>query len=340
MIEKELNKELLKKTAKELVIKGKGILAADESEPTIKKRFDAIGLESTEENRRKYRELLFTTPGIKDYISGVILFEETLKQQDKNGTPFPELLAKRGIIPGVKVDEGKKPFHDSPDEFETQGLESLKERLQGYSESGVKFAKWKAVVNIGDGLPTHAMMSINATYLGRYAIICQEQDVVPIIEPEVLMDGKHDIDRCEEVTLEMLGLVFEELKNYKVELSGILLKPNMVLPGKESDENITSKEIAERTMRVLKKVVPEEVPGIVFLSGGQSPEEATKNLQTINAEYPDAPWNLSFSFGRALQAPVLKSWLGKDENVEESQKIFLEIAKRNGKATQFRYNEE
>jgi fructose-bisphosphate aldolase class I len=322
----------LESIAKALVAPGKGILAADESTSTIKKRFTAINVESTEEIRRAYRDMLFTTPGIEQYISGVILFDETIRQSTKDGTPFPKLLERRGIIPGIKVDTGAKDMADFPGEKITEGLDGLRERLVGYRELGARFAKWRAVITIGPGLPTRTCLEANAEVLARYAALCQEAGLVPIVEPEVLMEGEHSMQRCEEVTTETLGVVFDRLAAHRILFEGMLLKPNMVVPGSASGQTASNQQIAEATVRTLRRTVPAAVPGVVFLSGGQGPEEATENLNAMNA-LGDLPWQLSFSYGRALQDLSMKSWSGNPKNVEAAQKLFYRRAALNSAAT-------
>jgi len=329
----------LEATAKELVAEGKGILAADESTGTIKKRFDSIGVESTEDNRRAYRELLFTTEGSEDYISGVILYDETLRQSASDGTPFPELLAGRGIIPGIKVDMGAKPLPGAEGETVTEGLDGLRDRLNEYRELGARFTKWRAVISIGDGIPSDYCIWTNAHALARYAALSQEAGLVPIVEPEVLMDGDHTIDESYRVTSRTQHAVFTELVDQRVEREGMLLKPNMVLSGYECPEQADTDEIAEQTIRCLRNHVPVAVPGIVFLSGGQSDEDATARLNAMNARGPH-PWELSFSYGRALQAPPLKAWGGDPSKVEEAQKAFYRRAKFNGAARSGSYAPE
>jgi fructose-bisphosphate aldolase class I len=329
----------LELTARALVAPGKGILAADESDSTIKKRFDSIEVESTEENRRAYRDLLFTTEGMEEYISGVILFDETLRQQASDGTPFPQLLPHKGVIPGIKVDLGAKPLAKAPGETITEGLDGLRERLQEYRELGARFAKWRATYSIGPDKPSDYCIWTNAHALGRYAALCQEQGLVPIVEPEVLMDGDHDIHTSYRVTSKVLFAVFTELHDQRVELEGMLLKPNMVLSGYECPEQASDDEVAELTIRCFRERVPAAVPGTVFLSGGQSDEEATRRLNAMNARGPH-PWQLSFSYGRALQAPSLKAWVGKPENVPEAQKAFYRRAKFNSAARSGTYAPE
>jgi fructose-bisphosphate aldolase class I len=326
-------------TANEIVADNRGILAADESSGTIKKRFDTIGLESTEENRRAYRDLLFTTPGLEDSVSGVILYDETIRQSSADGTPFPELLAGRGIIPGIKVDTGAKPLAGAPGETVTEGLDGLRERLEEYRGLGARFAKWRAVIAIGDGIPTAYCIQVNAHALGRYAALCQEQGLVPIVEPEVLMDGDNDIEACYRATRRTLHKVFDELYHQRVDPQGILLKPNMVISGKGSPTQASAEQVAEWTLRCFRETVPAAVPGIVFLSGGQSDEQASENLNAINS-LGEQPWVLSFSYGRALQAPALKAWGGKSENVEAGQSFLALRARCNSAAVAGRYSAE
>ncbi|HSR71064.1 MAG TPA: class I fructose-bisphosphate aldolase [Kiloniellales bacterium] len=327
----------LQRTARALVADGKGILAADESSPTIKKRFDSIKVESTEENRRDYRTMLFTTPGAGDFISGVILYDETIRQKSEDGRPLVEIIAKAGMIPGIKVDKGAKPLAGHPNETVTEGLDGLRDRLNEYAGLGARFTKWRAVYRIGEETPTPACITANAHALARFAALSQEAGLVPIVEPEVLMDGDHDIEVCEAVTEEVLRVVFAELPMQDVELEGMLLKPNMVVSGKDCPEQADVEEVAERTLRCLAHCVPAAVPGIVFLSGGQSDEQATLHLDAMNRRPGVKPWKLSFSYGRALQAAPLKAWSGKRENVEAGQAAFLERAKANGAATLGRY---
>lgn len=326
-------------TAKALVVTGKGILAADESEGTIKKRLNSIGVTSTEDTRRAYRELLFTTLKMEEAISGVILFDETIHQEShKEGRPFPQLLQKKGILPGIKVDKGKVDLPGFAGEKVTEGLDGLGDRLIYYRELGAKFAKWRAVFTIGDHLPTRTCIQVNAHALARYAALCQANGLVPIVEPEVLMDGDHDIERCEVVTGAVLQAVFAELLAQGVAYEGMLLKPNMVLPGKDSGQSVTPEEVARATLRCFRRTVPAAVPGIVFLSGGQSPEEATERLNALNAIEEQQPWELSFSYGRALQQPVLQAWQGKPENVAEAQGLFYHRAKCNSAARSGSYS--
>ena len=321
----------LHETAKALVAEGKGILAADESTGTIKKRFDSIELESTEDNRRAYRELLFTTPGVEEYISGVILYDETIRQSASDGTPFPKLLADRGIIPGIKVDLGAKPLALAEGETVTEGLDGLRERFAEYYELGARFSKWRATYSIDAQRPSEYCVWTNAHALGRYAALSQEAGIVPIVEPEVLMDGDHSIERAAKATGRAQQALFTELHDQRVDLHGTLLKPNMVLSGYEAGDRAGVNEVAEATLDVLTRHVPAAVPGIVFLSGGQTDEDATAHLNAMNARGPH-PWELSFSYGRALQAPAIKSWGGDPANVEEAQKAFYRRAKFNSAA--------
>jgi fructose-bisphosphate aldolase class I len=327
----------LQATIEQMVQPGKGILAADESQPTIAKRFAPIDVESTEEKRRAYRALLFTSPGIEDYISGVIEFEETLAQTSDDGTPLPEVLARRGIVPGIKVDKGKGPLALSPGDLITYGLDGLAERLQLYKSRGARFAKWREVYEIGNHNPSPLGISANAEMLARYAAVCQEQGVVPIVEPEVLIDGDHSMARCAEVTEAVQKEIFHALHRHHVVLEHMILKPNMVLPGKEHPVRASAEEIAVATLHVFRRTVPAAVPSINYLSGGLSPEEATANLNAMNASLPDAPWLLSFSYGRALQQTVLQAWQGKAENVVMAQQALLKRARLNGAAQRGEY---
>jgi fructose-bisphosphate aldolase, class I len=329
----------LESTARALVGDGKGILAADESSGTIKKRLDSIGVESTEENRRAYRDLLFTTEGVEEFISGVILYDETIRQSSADGTPFPELLSGRGVIPGIKVDNGAKPLAGAPGETITEGLDGLRERLEEYRELGARFTKWRAVITIGDGIPSEYCLWTNAHALARYAALSQEAGLVPIVEPEVLMDGEHSLERSYSVTSRTLNAVFTELHDQRVELEGMLLKPNMILSGYDSPDPASTDEVAEQTLRCFRHNVPAAVPGIVFLSGGQTDEDATAHLNAMNALGPH-PWELSFSYGRALQAPALKAWRGETANVEDAQKAFYRRAKFNSAARSGSYAPE
>jgi fructose-bisphosphate aldolase class I len=321
----------LEAVARAIVAPGKGILAADESHGTIEKRFKSIDVESTEENRRSYRELLFTTPGIGDHVSGVILFDETIRQVTADGTPFTRVLENAGVIPGIKVDKGAKELAGAEGEKVTEGLDGLRERLEEYRELGAKFTKWRAVIDIGEGIPSAYAIHVNAHALARFAALSQEAALVPIVEPEVMMEGDHTIERCYEVTEATLEAVFNELFSQRVVYEGMLLKPNMVLSGKECPTQADPEEVADSTVRCFRSVVPAAVPGIVFLSGGQSDEQATANLNALNRSGPH-PWELSFSYGRALQAPALKAWRGDEANVAAGQEAFAHRARLNGAA--------
>jgi fructose-bisphosphate aldolase class I len=324
--------DAMRETARELVAPGKGILAADESSGTIKKRFDQIQVESTEGNRRDYRELLFTTPGIGDHISGAILFDETIRQSSADGTPFPEVLEKAGVIPGIKVDTGAKPLPFHHGETVTEGLDGLRERVAEYRDLGARFAKWRATYFIGDGTPTAFAVLANGHAMARYAALCQEGGLVPIVEPEVLMDGDHDLAACETATGRALEVLYTQLLQHRVELSGTLLKVNMVLPGKDAPDQVDDATIADATLRTLNTYVPVDVPGIVFLSGGMTDEQATSRLNEMNRRPDDHPWEISFSYGRALQQPALKAWSGKREQVEAAQRALAHRARMNGLA--------
>jgi fructose-bisphosphate aldolase, class I len=326
-----MDPQQLEKTARELVAEGKGILAADESDGTIKKRFDSIGIESTEESRRAYRELLFTTEGAEEFISGVILFDETIRQSTADGTPFPKLLESKGIIPGIKVDKGAKPLALTDGETITEGLDGLRDRLEEYGGLGARFAKWRATYSIAEAKPSEYCVWTNAHALARYAALCQEAGLVPIVEPEVLMDGGHTIEESAKATGRVLQAVYTELHDQRVEYRGTLLKPNMVLSGYDAENRASVDEVADATLERFYKHVPAAVPGIVFLSGGQTDEDATSHLNAMNARGPH-PWQLSFSYGRALQAPALKAWAGKPENVEAAQRAYYHRAKMNGAA--------
>ncbi len=328
----------LEETARAIVAPGKGILAADESSPTIKKRFDSIHVESTEENRRDYREMLFRTKGVEEFVSGVILFDETIRQNAADGTPLPKILENKGIIPGIKVDTGAKQLAGSPGEKVTEGLDGLRDRLTEYRGMGARFAKWRAVIAIGDGLPTDYCIATNAHALARYAALCIEAGIVPIVEPEVLMDGAHTIERCFEATERTLRALFAELAAQRVPLEQTLLKPNMVLSGKECPVQASVREVAEATIACFERVVPAALPGVVFLSGGQSDEIATAHLNEMN-KIGGAPWELSFSYGRALQAPALKAWSGKAQNYDAGQKAYYHRARCNGAARYGKYTE-
>jgi fructose-bisphosphate aldolase class I len=323
----------LNKVAMAMTTPGKGILAADESSGTIKKRFDAIGVESTEGTRRAYREFLFrTAKAMHDRISGVILYDETIRQKAADGTPLVKLIEEAGSIPGIKVDEGAKPLAFCPGETITEGLDGLRDRFIEYRGLGAKFCKWRAVIHIGPGIPSYDCINSNAHALARYAALCQEQDLVPIVEPEVLMNGDHTIERCEEVTEFVLKMVFQELYHARVKLEGMVLKPNMIVPGMDCATQAPDREIAERTIRVLKKCVPSAVPGIAFLSGGQSDVEATARLDAMH-RIGGFPWHLTFSYGRALQHAPQVAWSGKPENVPAAQAAFAHRAEMNGLAT-------
>ena len=326
-----MNATELMHTARAMVAKGRGILAADESTGTITKRFAGIKLESTEEHRRAYRELLFTAPAAAESISGVILYDETIRQKTKDGMPFPQYLMKQGMIPGIKVDTGAKPLAGFPAETITEGLDGLRERLVEYRKLGALFAKWRAVIDIGAAVPTHYAIEAIAAALARYAALCQENGIVPIVEPEVLMDGDHTLERCDEVTNTVLATVFRQLFEARVALEGMVLKPNMVISGKKAGKRASVDEVAEKTVKILKATVPATVPGIAFLSGGQSDEEATAHLDAIN-RIGDLPWSVTFSYGRALQAPAIKAWGGKAENVEAGQRAYYHRAKMNSAA--------
>lgn len=332
-----MSKELIK-TIEDIVKQGKGILAADESTATITKRFQSINVESTEETRRLYRELLFTTPNLNQYISGVILYEETLSQKTKNGVPFPQLLQEAGIVPGIKVDKGIIPLAGSPEENITQGLDGLGERLKAYKTIGARFAKWRAVIPVGQQVPTAYGLHANAEALARYAAICQAENIVPIVEPEVLMDGDHTLEMCEMATEAALRAVFTALHQHRVQVEYIILKPNMVVPGAKHTPQASVQDVADATLRVLKRVVPAAVPSINFLSGGQSDEIATAHLNAMN-KAKNNPWYLSFSYGRALQAPALKAWAGQIQNLPLAQEALLKRAKLNGCAALGEYQE-
>jgi fructose-bisphosphate aldolase class I len=334
-----MNKNELQKIAKSLVASQKGLLAADESTHTIEKRFTGIGVNSTPETHRKYRQMLFTTPNVENYLSGIILYDETVRQKTDEGIPFPEYITKRGIIPGIKVDEGKVPFKEDSKELVTKGIKGLSERLKEYKQMGLKFTKWRGVVLISHLYPTEEAIRENGRRFAEYAYICQENGFVPIVEPEVLMDGEHTSARDEEITTKALKIVFEELDKRGVYLEGMLLKTNMVMPGKASTIVASPNEVAGSTLRALKNSVPEAVPGVVFLSGGQSSKEAIANLNEINLKKDDSPWELSFSFGRALQMPALKEWGGKEANEATAQKIFEKRAKLASLARQGKYSE-
>ncbi len=333
-----MNLSELNKVATAMVAPGRGILAADESTGTIKKRFDALGVESTADSRRDYREMLFrSTEAMAKYISGVILYDETIRQNAKDGTPLVKLIEKAGTLPGIKVDKGTKPLPSCPGEVVTEGLDGLRERLAEYRTLGAKFAKWRAVIDIGQGnaqlhaMPSYTAVAANAHALARYAALCQDEGIVPIVEPEVLMDGDHDIDRCVEVTSWVLKETFQQLFYNRVALEGVVLKPNMAVPGKKSGQRASVEEVADKTLRVLKECVPAAVPGIAFLSGGQSDEEATAHLDAMNKLGP-LPWRVTFSYGRALQHAPQTTWSGKSENTAAAQRAFAHRAMMNGLA--------
>src|SRR5213080_901565 len=337
--ERTMKTENLESVARKLVGPGRGILAADESLPTIEKRLKSIGVASTEENRRAYREILFTTAGVGEFVSGVILFDETIRQKTHDGRAFVEALEEQGIIPGIKVDKGTKSMANFPGEKVTEGLDGLRERLAEYRQLGARFAKWRAVITIGENIPTRTCIEANAEALARYAALCQEAELVPIVEPEVLMNGAHTIERHFEVTEQTLRSVFDALAEHRVVLEEMLLKPNMVLSGKECPQQASVEEVAEATVRCMKRVVPVAVPGLVFLSGGQSDQQATEHLNAMN-RLDQVPWQLSFSYGRALQAPVLKAWKGEQANVAKAQQAFHHRAWCNSKARFGKYTED
>ncbi|ABG05458.1 fructose-bisphosphate aldolase [Rubrobacter xylanophilus DSM 9941] len=335
-----MDKGQLESTARALVAPGKGILAADESFGTIGKRFKAVGIESTEDTRRRYRQMLFTTPGIGEFLSGVILFDETIRQKADDGRPLPRVLEDQGVIPGIKVDKSTTALPLSPQEKFTQGLDGLRERLEEYRGMGARFTKWRAVITIGEGIPTERCIGANAHGLALFAAFSQEAGLVPIVEPEVLIDGDHTIERCYEVTEWTLNRTFDYIYEMGVELSGMLLKPNMVISGKDCPEQAGVEEVARMTVECLKRSVPAAVPGIVFLSGGQSDIQATAHLNAMNRLYDDLPWELSFSYARALQGRPMEIWKGDDANVEAAQKAFYHRAKMNSAARSGSYSEE
>ena len=326
----------LEGVAAAMVAADKGILAADESSGTITKRFDKIGLESTAEARRTYRELLLTTPEMAKSISGVIFYDETLRQKTSAGVPFPEYLKQLGVVPGIKVDTGAKPLAGFPNETITEGLDGLRERLAEYYQLGARFAKWRGVIDIGDGIPSAFAIQANAHALARYAALCQEQNIVPIVEPEVLMDGAHTLERCEQVSGAVLNEVFDQLDGHRVHLEGIILKPNMIISGKKCPQRASPEQVAAATLRCLKRHVPGAVPGIAFLSGGQSPAEAALHLSLMNAAGKQ-PWQLTFSYGRALQDAALSAWGGKSANLGAGQREFGRWARLNSLARTGRY---
>lgn len=330
----------LQATARAMVAKGKGILAMDESNATCGKRFDKVGIEKTEENRRAYREMLLTTQGLSNYISGAILYDETIRQKLSDGTPFPEYMKKVGIIPGIKVDTGAKDLAGHPGEKVTEGLDGLRERLTEYKKMGARFAKWRAVITIGDGMPTRACYQANAHALARYAVLCQEANIVPIVEPEVLIDGDHTLERCYDVTIETLRNVFSQLANQGVAFGGMILKASMVISGKSCPKQASVNEVAKWTVRCLRNTVPAMVAGVAFLSGGQSNEQATAHLNAMNTMYKDLPWPLTFSYARALQQSALETWKGDAANVAAAQKLLHHRAKLNAAATVGGYSEQ
>ena len=329
-----MDNERLVRTAQALVAKGKGILAADESSGTIKRRFDTINVESTEENRRNYREMLFRTAGVDEFLSGVILFDETIRQEAADGTPMVKVLSDQGIIPGIKVDKGTVSLPEAPDELVTEGLDGLRDRLKEYNELGAEFTKWRGVISISNDTPTSYCLTTNAHSLARFAALSQEAGLVPIVEPEVLRDGDHDIDKCFEVTEETLREVFDQLAQQKVLLEGMLLKPSMVISGGSAVRRAVPEEVAERTIECFKRTLPASVPGVVFLSGGEPDDSVTANLNALNKQAEDAkaPWELSFSFGRSLQGAPLAAWGGKAENTEAAALAFYTRAKLTGEA--------
>jgi fructose-bisphosphate aldolase class I len=330
----------LESVALTLVAEGKGILAADETIPTLTRRFETLGIQSTDQSRRTYREMLFTAPGAAEFISGVIMYDETIRQKSSGGVPLAEALAVQGIVPGIKVDTGAKPLAGSPGETVTEGLDGLRDRLKEYHGMGARFAKWRAVIRLTDALPSNACVSANAHALARYASICQEQEFVPIVEPEVLMDGPHTIARCEQVTGMVLYAVFHALVEQGTALEGMLLKPNMVLAGKECDHQASAEEVATSTLRCLRRHVPAAVPGIVFLSGGQNARLATAHLNAINRLPAAKPWRITFSYGRALQDPALEAWAGRDKNLAAGQQALYRRARSNGAASLGEYTDE
>ncbi len=335
-----MNLELLKQTAAAMVAPGKGILAMDESHPTCNKRFEALGIATTEENRRAYRDILVTGQGLGDYIGGAILFDETIRQKTLADVPFAEYLSNVGIVPGIKVDAGAKPLALHPNEKVTEGLDGLRDRLKEYYELGARFAKWRAVITIGDGIPSNACLVANAHALARYAALCQEADIVPIVEPEVLMDGDHTVEISFEVTQETQQLTFEHLEQQGVVWEGMVLKPSMVIAGKDCPQQAGIQQVAEETIRCLLSTVPKEVPGIAFLSGGQSDEDATAHLNAMNSMGQDFPWRVTFSYGRALQHAAMQAWNGNADNVAKAQAIAVHRARMNGLASNGEYEPE
>jgi fructose-bisphosphate aldolase, class I len=335
-----MHTQTIVEAARALTAPGKGILAADESHGTIGKRFAGVGVENTPENRRRYRQLLFLTPGFGETIAGVILFDETIRQRADDGTPFPEVLARLGVIPGIKVDAGAKPLAGAPGERVTEGLDGLRERLAEYKSLGARFAKWRAVIEIGEGRPSLHCLAVNAHALARYAALCQEADILPIVEPEVLMDGDHTIEQCAAATEAALDRLFRSLPEHRVDIEGALVKPNMVLPGARCPRQAGVEEVAQATVRTLRRSVPAAVPGVVFLSGGQTPERATAHLSAMNAMSAPRPWTLSFSFARALQAPALDVWRGAASQVQAAQDAFAHRLRLVRAAREGRYTAE
>lgn len=333
--------EEMKQTAQAMVAEGKGILAADESNPTCNRRFAKVGIEQTEEKRRQYREMLFTTPGLEEFVSGAILYDETIRQSTADGVPFVKVLQDKGQIPGIKVDTGAKPLAGSPNEKVTEGLDGLRERVAEYYQMGARFAKWRAVITIGEGIPTRQCIESNAHALARYAALAQEGGLVPIIEPEVLIDGDHTIDACEAVTEETLNQVFDQIYRHRVMLEGLILKTSMVLSGKDASNRAGVDEVAERTVQTLLRTVPPALGGVVFLSGGQTDEESSAHLNAMNARWGGkVPWQLTFSYARAIQQVGMTAWAGDPHNVEKAQKLVYWRAKLNGLASQGRYTPE
>ncbi len=327
-----------RETARRMVTPGRGILAMDESNGTCNRRFAALGIDQTEEQRRRYRQLLVTTPGLGEYISAAILYDETIRQTTDDGTPMPQVLAYAGVVPGIKVDTGTTALARHPGEKVTEGLDGLRERLAEYADLGARFAKWRAVIAVGQGRPSRGCIEANAHALARYAALCQEADMTPIVEPEVLMDGDHGLRACAEATSRVLGRVFAELSTHRVDLSGIVLKSNMVVPGLDSDERPSPAEVARATVETLGEVVPPNVAGIAFLSGGQSDIDATVRLDAMNRLFPDAPWTLTFSYGRALQRAALETWAGDPSRVEDAQRRLLHRARANAAAARGAYD--
>jgi len=335
-----MNADILKKTAKQMVAPGRGLVAADESANTCKKRFDSVGVECTEPNRRDYRDLIITAPSIEQYVSGIILHDETIRQKASDGTPFSEVLARRGILPGIKVDKGPVELALHPGEKVTEGLDGLRERFTEYVKLGAKFAKWRAVITIGEGMPSDACIHANAHAMARYAALCQEVDIVPIVEPEVLIDGDHSIEQCYEATVAALKKTFDELAGQDVMPEGVILKASMVIAGKKAAKQSTPQEVAEATVRALKESVPANLAGVVFLSGGQDDEQATENLDAMN-KIGGTPWPLSFSYSRAIQNPVLKMWAADPKNnITKAQAALLFRSKMNSLAAQGKYSDD